>query len=633
MRFDRWRTFLTAVLLSMTAAASGAGCLCTGFGLEAPAFEFLCGLWLLAAVICTVGFSHRRGRLWIYCTAAFLLGCFWHRREAGNQCLSLVYRLAEAYDRAYRWGVPQLPAAFERRDVFDYPVGIWGGLAIMGVCRWVCTRRRSPFLLGWIVLPLALCLVVTDTVPGELPLFTLLAVLAVLLLTESVRLESISQSSRLVWMAAIPVTAACFLLFWLNPKESYVNKTEPIQAYFSEFAGRLHDIPISLSIPKRDRVDLSALEGQEKKGIPIMEVTSRRGGPVYLRGQAYERYSGTGWEAGQGQESFCGGEKVVDTIDIHTRTSLNLLYLPYFPETGTVLTDGHLENTDRLNRYTQNVTEPEVQSPPSERCLALPPETAERLASLPIPYSASKNPAEAILNYVNQSARYDRTKGRMPANQTDFALWFLTESETGYCVHFASAAAVLLRSAGIPARYVTGYLVDTKPGEPTIVTTDHAHAWAEYYDEAARRWRILDATPAEDCTPAPEKTKVLDEKPEVKRFPQVPLYWLAVLPGLCALVCIRRFSRLALRRWKRNRQTPTQRALTLWQEAQQLSALAGEAVPEELEAIVQKASFSRRGLTEEELLPFQNYAQQMRRILQSRNWFKRMVYWGVECVI
>ena len=58
--------------------------------------------------------------------------------------------------------------------------------------------------------------------------------------------------------------------------------------------------------------------------------------------------------------------------------------------------------------------------------------------------------ADIIGNYVRGSAKYNLQTPKMPQEQEDFALWFLNDSDRGYCIHFASAATVLLRAAGIP---------------------------------------------------------------------------------------------------------------------------------------------------------------------------------------
>ena len=84
---------------------------------------------------------------------------------------------------------------------------------------------------------------------------------------------------------------------------------------------------------------------------------------------------------------------------------------------------------------------------------------------------------------------------------------FLTQSRTGHCEYFATAAAMLLRQAGIPTRYATGYLAyeyDPDSGY-VLVRANHGHAWVLYWDGAL--WRELDATPPswapEDAASAP----------------------------------------------------------------------------------------------------------------------------------
>lgn len=79
--------------------------------------------------------------------------------------------------------------------------------------------------------------------------------------------------------------------------------------------------------------------------------------------------------------------------------------------------------------------------------------------------------------------------------------YFLTKSREGYCVHFASAGTLLLRELGVPARYVTGYVIhkkqwkDHKDGSYTAEVLDSdAHAWVEVYlDEIG--WVPVEMTP------------------------------------------------------------------------------------------------------------------------------------------
>lgn len=81
---------------------------------------------------------------------------------------------------------------------------------------------------------------------------------------------------------------------------------------------------------------------------------------------------------------------------------------------------------------------------------------------------------------------------------------FLTKTHEGYCVQFASAAVLLLREAGIPARYVEGYIAtgfrnnrgdDAVSRYMTTVRDSNAHAWIEvWYDGIG--WVQYETTPA-----------------------------------------------------------------------------------------------------------------------------------------
>jgi transglutaminase-like putative cysteine protease len=74
---------------------------------------------------------------------------------------------------------------------------------------------------------------------------------------------------------------------------------------------------------------------------------------------------------------------------------------------------------------------------------------------------------------------------------------FLFVTRRGFCEHYASAFAVLMRAAGIPARIVTGYLGgETNPlGDYMIVRQSDAHAWTEVWFPDAG-WIRVDPTAA-----------------------------------------------------------------------------------------------------------------------------------------
>ena len=107
-----------------------------------------------------------------------------------------------------------------------------------------------------------------------------------------------------------------------------------------------------------------------------------------------------------------------------------------------------------------------------------------------------------IRTKLGEDNEYSLESGRMPFG-ADFAQWFLTENKKGSCTHFATAAVLLFRSRGVPARYCEGYLaansdirsVSAVNGYVTLSVPDsRAHAWAEVYIDGYG-WMIFESTP------------------------------------------------------------------------------------------------------------------------------------------
>ncbi|MBR3936161.1 MAG: transglutaminase domain-containing protein, partial [Oscillospiraceae bacterium] len=103
-----------------------------------------------------------------------------------------------------------------------------------------------------------------------------------------------------------------------------------------------------------------------------------------------------------------------------------------------------------------------------------------------------------ILIYLEKGVTYDEDFSSNGG--TDFAAFFLEKSARGYSAHYATAATLMLRYFGIPARYAEGYLLpaeeaaEYESGESIILTENHAHAWAEYYLEGVG-WIPFEVTP------------------------------------------------------------------------------------------------------------------------------------------
>lgn len=129
--------------------------------------------------------------------------------------------------------------------------------------------------------------------------------------------------------------------------------------------------------------------------------------------------------------------------------------------------------------------------------------------------------AEQIVSYFRENYSYTLRPGYYYGNP-DYISHFLLKGKKGYCAHFASAATMLFRYMGIPARYAEGYaftyqdivlaggLVEdavytdyysgySPIGETALIELEipdaKAHAWVEIYIEG-EGWVVVDPTPA-----------------------------------------------------------------------------------------------------------------------------------------
>lgn len=108
-----------------------------------------------------------------------------------------------------------------------------------------------------------------------------------------------------------------------------------------------------------------------------------------------------------------------------------------------------------------------------------------------------RDKVEAAQRHFHQNYSYSLNV-TTPADPNHEPLgWFLQERPAAHCEYFASGAAVLLRMAGVPCRYVVGFVISEQnrySGE-WVARNEDAHAWVEAYDESFG-WITVDATPS-----------------------------------------------------------------------------------------------------------------------------------------
>jgi len=267
--------------------------------------------------------------------------------------------------------------------------------------------------------------------------------------------------------------------------------------------------------------------------------------------------------------------------------------------------------------------------------------------------------ADAVARYIISSGSYTLTPGRIFADE-NFALYFLEELKEGYCIHFATAAVLMLRALDIPARFASGYVVTVPTrdvGNDVILTDENAHAWVEvFYEDIG--WLYLEVTPSAGNTyvpsPRPHTPQVNttpnpvtppspppdlsenQEPPEgqrpedsingtpsgpgagqgTQRFMQLPewannvILFLSCILFIIATLIIRRNITANIRK-KRFKQANTNAAVIyIWRYLLKLGR--SEAVPpRDIEELALKARFSQHRLSEEERKQMVSYATRL----------------------
>ena len=442
--------------------------------------------------------------------------------------------------------------------------------------------------------------------------------------------------------------------------------------------------PIDTSAGKNRNLLAAGERSQSTR--PVMLVNSPVSETLYLRERDFDLYTGAAWEATtQRSESFTPGTKSVGTLTILTYSTRSTLFIPYYATARIDLAGGALENEQNLQQYTYNLSPRAISKTPvpDKQYTKLPDDTMEWAKNLAKKVTRGATTDEEkiirIQKYVRRCALYDTATGQMDPSYDDFALWFLEESPTGYCIHYATVTTILLRACNIPARYVEGYIVNAKAGTDVVVSKQNAHAWVEYYDWVTRAWYILETTPgfqqmekpevrpgvpqgsgitsndseeppeteatAEATKPpahitatipsSPEETKTPGniEKDPTPQSPNVTAQnggkWLKfALIGLALIlgILLQGWVRISRKRKLWSYGQPNQNALWRWRYTRSLAQRLKQEYPEELDALAQKARFSQHELRPDELQMYEDYRLTLIALIGKKPWYQRMVF-------
>lgn len=685
MKRETWLTLQSGALLAFLLSFSCALCMTTAFDLLSSGLVDLKALVISCALVslfCSSFNAFRFGGIVIAVLLAAFGAYLWFYDALETSVEALCETISTHYNNGYHWGILRWSAADLQTADRTMALQLIGAFVAM-ITSWIVCRKRAVI---WAIIaslpPLVCCTILTTTVPTKKALFLWLLAILLLLMTQPARIKDAKQANKLTLYIFLPAVAALMLLFWLIPQEGYSHAAQAdrmLQRVEALFDGS----GVIAGTGHTDVVDLTRVGRMAASRLTVMDVTAPTTDAYYLRGRAFDVYTGTQW-LDSGVNSNLPWQQMgqgLGRITIRTRTEEDVLYLPYYTDfMASGQANNVLWNTGGITEYSFDCYAANCENSVNfasetdmQAMTALPDTTRQwaeaRLAEIlqedpAASYDGAEATAQKISDYLKNYAEYDLNTPRMDSEYTDFAYWFLTVSDSGYCVHYATSAVVLLRAAGIPARYVTGFLIDGVEGETVSVPQKNAHAWVEYWT-AAYGWRILDPTPAASeetptqTTEAPteETTEGFSASQETSAATELTeentasssvadgtstqgqaenthnfialfqaLRWILLLLLIFFLLIGQWKLRVFLRSRARQRGTTNARALRCWRQATLYARVLGEKPEPALRDLALKAKFSDHALTAEELKEFECYFRHAISALRTKPLILRLTY-------
>lgn len=540
-------------------------------------------------------------------------------------------------------------------------------------------RILIPSLLSMVLL--VPCFILVNTLPSLVCLFIAIASLIALYISKNTRKFRPSQGGVIAAISFGIMLVVMTILLAFNPIEKYErfdwqeNLLQSIENSFNIDDGRKTSTEKNLNEIKgslEEKENLNDISPLTQTHTPVMTVTSAVGGNIYLKGTAYADYRDNIWsiisdnDAARYPQNFVpftatiGNNALTDTR-VHMLNKSKIAYVPYFleslPDNLNSVADVCVKNDTDKNefyyshypfyaentyRYNNSAEAENYKTFVYDTYLEIPRKTqielrriADQEGFLDSELTVSEK-IEMVKNYISSSKPYSLKTPKMPSGK-DFATWFLNESDTGYCVHFATAGTLMLRALGIPARYVTGYYATAYANQTVTVTTDNAHAWVEYYSDTAG-WIPLECTPSSfqparyvgsqranggstDTTQpttveptAPTNGKVSHStkpKNDSKSSFEFNGFTIAMMSlGIVALALIAIFSRRIIIIKKRKQRFETgrnnKRAICIYKELKNLTKISHLLITDEVKSVYEKARFSNHTISDDELKIIEN---------------------------
>lgn len=545
-------------------------------------------------------------------------------------------------------------------------------LILNGLFSFLISRIKSIKIAGLLSIALLVpCFVLVNTLPDLVPLLIIFTVLFALYFSSQTRQLNYAHSGVITAVCAVILAILITVLAVINlvadyerPKwqDNMLNTVQTLTGMKTyNGSGKISSALAEAGNNVSSEVDFSNAGALKQTGTKVMTVVTDLNGRIYLKGMSYANYENNKWsvltdeQANDYPQDFqafimTANYQERSTVTIDTVNKESIVYTPYYlasiNDTFSPVCDVLVSNSDKATNYSMSVmpySESELDNFSMDFSsqvydydnfvksyyLKLPYDT--KLAMLKIAEEnnltgvSTQNIPQAVKQFVSHSASYSLNTQKVPDGR-DVAEWFLNDAETGYCMHFANAAAVMLRALGVPARYVTGYCADVVDGK-AIVTSDNAHAWVEYYDSSIG-WIPLDATSsdfvvvqatesiqpttqAQTTSPTVQPTtQAQNTKPvktEVKAKISTPAIIVIIILLIIALEILRIILIRYYRKYSFTHKDYKSRVICIYRYLNKLSVHSKIRIPKKIENICTKAKFSTHNISDEEYKIVLNY--------------------------
>lgn len=259
----------------------------------------------------------------------------------------------------------------------------------------------------------------------------------------------------------------------------------------------------------------------------------------------------------------------------------------------------------------------------------------------------------AVLDALDANLTYDETVSTRCGDE-EFLTHLLSVGGRGYDIHYATAAVLLLRYCGVPARYAEGYYLPAEEAAQNItLTARHAHAWAEYYLDGVG-WIPFEVTPNYIDNEESVATAASDKEYENPQLPppveqpqhqrEAPqrlarptwrsLLILAVLAAAAAVVrTVLRRRRLKKRLAALQAAEPREAVAGWYGYAVYLQERTGLTLPDpDAAALNREALFSSHTITEAQTAQMRRYVEAVRALCRKRTPWQRFCDRLLRCI-